>query len=120
MDKFEDLLGKTITNITGCEDGSDEIIFECNHGLFKYRLYHEQCCCESVSVDDVVGDVSDLLNSPILLAEEVSGECGKTEEHGFSYTWTFYKLSTIKGSVTLKWYGESNGYYSESADFEKL
>ena len=79
-----------------------------------------QDCCESVDIDDVCGDLGDLVGSPILQAEEVDGGQLPAREDGYevSYTWTFYKFATIKGSVTVRWYGESNGYYSEEVDFK--
>ena len=117
---FEELKGKTLTNVVGLDEESPEAIWFCSDGT-QYRMWHWQSCCEMVSINDVIGDVEDLIGSPILLAEEVSN---KTDPHGQeyepeSYTWTFYKLSTIKGSVTIRWYGESNGYYSESVSFER-
>lgn len=32
----------------------------------------------------------------------------------------WYKFGTIKGYVTVRWYGESNGYYSEEVNFERV
>lgn len=106
------LLGKTITKIEG-EKGGEKLVFECEDGSV-YGMFHEQDCCEEVYLEDIVGELDDLLNSPVLMAEKVSneGDC----KWG-SCTWTFYKLATIKGYVTLRWYGESNGYYSEDVTF---
>lgn len=119
MEKFEDLVGKTLVNIENL--GNEQIIFTLDNEE-KYLLYHDQDCCESVSVEDVIGDFEDLLNSPITLAEEVTSNEnpeGVTKEYQDSFTWTFYKLATVKGYVTIRWYGESNGYYSESVYWEK-
>jgi len=70
---------------------------------------------------DIVGDLEDLIGSPLLMAECVTNE-GENPAHvnKDSFTWTFYKLATINGYVTLSWYGESNGYYNESVTFIKV
>jgi len=113
--EFEELVGKTFTRIKN--EGSDELVFYDTDGEI-YVMYHQQDCCESVYIEDIDGDLDDLLNSPILMAEAVS-ESGNDTGYGTS-TWTFYKIATIKGTVTLRWLGESNGYYSESVDFIRL
>ena len=120
--KFEELVGKTIKEITGATKGSEEVIFSCDDGS-RYRMDHDQDCCEDVSVEDIAGNIQDLIGSPILQAEESTSDEtpeGVKPEYQDSFTWTFYKLATVKGYVTIRWYGESNGYYSESVDFEKV
>lgn len=87
-------------------------------------MAHDQDCCESVTIDDINGDLRDLIGTPITQAEEKTQDASgtKTEEAGtdweWSYeesaTWTFYTFATIKGFVDIKWFGTSNGYYSEN------
>lgn len=112
---FEPLLGRTIIKVEGAEKDSEEILFTLENGDI-FRMYHEQDCCEDVRVEDVGGDINDLIGNPILLAEEVTNE-GELE-WGDTCTWTWYHFATIKGYVTIRWYGESNGYYSESVNCE--
>jgi hypothetical protein len=121
--KFEMLVGKTLMNVEG-NVGGDEMTFVTDTGE-KFKLYHKQDCCEGVCVEDICGDLSDLVGSPILLAEESTSSedppgYATEDKYRDSFTWTFYKLATIKGSVTIRWLGESNGYYSESVDFMRV
>jgi hypothetical protein len=83
------------------------------------RFSHHQDCCEHVYIEDICGDLDDLIGAPLVEAEEVSNyDAGPLGEYDESYTWTFYRFRTRKGSVTVRWYGSSNGYYSESVSVE--
>ena len=115
--EFSVLKGKTISSIEGMEPRSESVYFQCEDGT-RYVMFHEQDCCETVDLEDVFGDPGSLIGSPVTMAEEStdSGTNGLCD----SYTWTFYKLATLKGYVTLRWHGRSNGYYSESVQFFEL
>ena len=113
--QFTDLMGKTLVSVENVNN--EQIVFRTADE--SYRLFHRQDCCEEVLVESIIGDFDDLIGTPILLAEEAtSGEPVWGEEG--SSTWTFYKLRTVKGSVDIRWHGTSNGYYSESVEFEKV
>ena len=117
LSKLSDLIGKVLVEAKAM--GHSEIIFVTADGK-RYKLYHEQDCCEDVYIESIVGDLQDLVGSPLLIAEEASsyetpaGLVASTDE---SFTWTFYKFATVKGYVDIRWYGSSNGYYSENVDF---
>lgn len=120
--EFSELVGKTLISIDGAKRNSEEIRFHCDDGT-AYVMLHHQGCCENVDVEGVCGDIEDLLGTPILDAREETSTHQPpppSEYEPESYTWTFYILRTIKGSVTLRWYGSSNGYYSETVSFELL
>lgn len=118
---FSSILGKTLTAVRNHDNG--EIFFSASDGT-EYHMYHSQDCCESVYIESIVGDLNDLIGEPLLLAEEVeslplTAEQSSLEKGDDSFTWTFYKLATRKGYVDIRWFGSSNGYYSESVDFER-
>lgn len=120
---FSELEGKTLARIEGMEKGSDHVLFIAVDGSM-YDMLHHQDCCECVDLEDVCGDPADLIGTPILKAEMShfgdEPPDDKYPPHDDSFTWTFYTLRTNKGTVTLRWFGTSNGYYSEEVDFRYL
>jgi hypothetical protein len=119
---LESFVGKTVTEISDFKVGSDKVRFVCDDGS-SYAMYHQQDCCENVYLDDFAGDCNDLIGAPILVAEEASSKDlpnrGGELDGDDSYTWTFYNFRTVKGAVSVRWYGCSNGYYSEAVSFER-
>lgn len=113
------LVGRTLAKVT--QNGRESIDFETEAGE-HWQMRYEPDCCASCDIEDVCGDLQDLTGSPILQAEvSTNSDTPKQQEYvDDSFTWTFYKLATVKGYVTIRWYGASNGYYSETASFRRM
>lgn len=116
---FSSLVGVTLSSAV--YDTQNEVIrFHAKDDRF-WEMRHKQGCCESVSVESINGDLQDLVGSPILIADESTSEDNPEDvfadcEYVQSQTWTFYHIATAKGRVDIRWYGTSNGWYSESVD----
>lgn len=121
VQSFTNVIGKTlkdvkITRYTPGKNESDEIHFFFTDNT-EYKMYHEHDCSESVEIEDITGNIEDLIGSPLSVAEEVTARDSAASESG---SWTFYKFATTKGYVDIRWYGSSNGYYSEVAQFRQV
>ena len=122
--EFNELLGKTLVKIEN--KNNEELIFTTDQNEV-FALFHNQDCCENVEIQDICGDLDDLIGTPLVMAGEINHEAYITpdevsaveNQYSESFTWTFYKIGSNRGDVTIRWYGSSNGYYSESVDFCK-
>lgn len=123
---FKQLEGKIFTSVkcekderedTGYYDMfNDRIIFKNDEE--EYALIHMQDCCEGVYIEDVCGDLKDLENSPIIKAS-CKYYSPEDPDDSDSSTWSFFTFATVKGYVDIRFYGSSNGYYSEGAGLYK-
>lgn len=116
-DFFKTLANKKIVDVRGLTRGSDYISILFSDGD-AIKFYHSQDCCESVEVDDVYGCEDDLIDAILYDIELVQSNDRRKDKYDESYTWSFYKFRTSKGYVDVRWYGHSNGYYSETVDVE--
>lgn len=117
--KIEQLVGKTFRGVEKrvgtTRYNPSSILFEVDDNE-RYLMTHKQECCEEVRIEDICGNLADLIGSPILTARENINESNLKD--GLQ-TWSFYDLATIKGAVTIRWHGTSNGHYSERVDIIK-
>lgn len=112
-DGLEAMVGKVFFNVT--TDNDDCLLFHHVQGTIEF--YHPQDCCESCYIESIDGDIRDLIGHPLLMAELVTSDENPPHSLGYtpdSFTWSFYKFATVKGYVTVRWFGSSNGYYGET------
>lgn len=119
MRHFGELLGKTLAKVEVV--GNEELILALESGE-EFKFFHENVCCEHVTIEDISGDLADLVGSPLTMAEAVTSQthpADKVDRGDDSFTWTFYRFATVKGYVTVRWYGSSTGEYSEEVEFAR-
>lgn len=102
-----DFIGLIFRKVYYDEDNA-QLIFISNTSR-KFKMLHYSDCCESVTLDDIIGELDFLIGVPILHAACVSNE----------EQWTFYHINTKKGYVTLRWFSDSDWYSSEISIVEE-
>jgi hypothetical protein len=109
---MKNLIGTTILSTT--THYNDNLLYiKTDKGTM--RFYHDQECCEQVWLEDGLEDLEKMIGEKVLHAEVIEDAL---DEYDDSYTWTYYKISTLNHDCTLRFYGTSNGYYSEGIDIE--
>lgn len=114
----ESIIGETLTYVD-IDDSNEQILLTTKSGK-QIRIYHSQDCCESVHIEDTHGSWHDLLGKVIIDAtheEDRENDPPKNEE---SWTRTTLTFKVNDATVINKWIGTSNGYYSESVNFEEI
>lgn len=125
IEDVKENLASGIKKVVGYKEATEEIYFYCKNGNIV-KFYHYQDCCEYVFLADADGltngvDIFTDCNWCVIeevIKDNTDKDTEPIYEYDDSYTWTFYKFKTNKGYDTMRWYGTSNGYYSENVDFE--
>lgn len=115
---FSELQGLALQDFVVSE-GGDQI--EISAGGRRFVLEHDQGCCESVVVESISGDWKRAIGEVVTEAvENHNQELPKKDQYDESWTWTFYTIRTHSATIVIRWYGTSNGYYSEGVDFKEI
>lgn len=119
---LQEMKGQTFVSVEKVGEYRDELVFTNAEGV-RYVFYHGQDCCETVYIEDITGDLSDLVGAPLIVVSEETSDTNpvgvEVPKYQECFQWTFYKFATIKGYVDVRWYGDSNGYYSVDVDMRK-
>lgn len=109
------LVGEVLTHVD-VDETAGEILLTTKSGR-QFMLHHEQDCCESVTIKSTEGDWKKLLHKK--LKEVKWEEEGDSTDYG-TCTRTDITFIVNRHTVVSKWFGESNGYYSESVHLKEV
>jgi hypothetical protein len=110
--KLSDTRGWVIESVSGLFLESETVTIFCDKGAIVLKHWHD--CCEQVFVEDFDGDPEALVGATIADFREDTSDVDECL-YGVSMH-TFYNLITDKHDAMIRWYGESNGFYSISVD----
>ena len=109
---IQELVGQICHSVDADDDGMTFRLFDGR----VFWLGHYQECCEDVHLEEVIGDVDDLVCAPIIKAVELTN---RGEQEG-DLLWTFYEVATIKGTVTIRFCANLYTDYGVDVGFELL
>jgi hypothetical protein len=89
------LVGRTINAVRGLELGSEQVEIDTDEGTIV--LWHDQECCEQVSLFDFEGDEEDLVGAKVCAADTNVDDVENT----------FYSIRTTNGDLWLR-FGNGN------------
>ena len=122
------MIGKSEVNFSVLQGLTMEKFVPCREDIRirasgrEFLMQHDQDCCEEVGVESVTGCVARAVGEVITdaVVHTNKDEPGRADEHGYiaeSHTWTYYTIRTQSETIVIRWYGSSNGYYSEEVSF---
>jgi hypothetical protein len=116
----EELVGKKIVDLAENHEG--DLTFTMSDGSI-YEMGYVPDCCATCVVESGLDDLKAMIGQKLVaVTEDSSKETPadvKQEYTPESQTWTFYTFRSNKATAQLRWFGSSNGYYSESVTFRR-
>jgi hypothetical protein len=116
----ESMIGSVVKSID-IDESNDDCLITLEDGR-KFKIEHFQDCCETVQFYDASGDVHSLIGKKLTNVTEDYNDDPIEEDLSCdgSHTWSVYKFQTDENTVILRWYGDSNGYYSETTQLYEV
>lgn len=98
----------------------NDVLYLCTRQAI-FAIRHEQDCCEDVWFVDGEEDISDMVGDYLVkIRIDVSPQDRDSNRIDECSTWTFVTIQTLRNSYSFRWYGESNGYYSETVQLDDI